>query len=172
MKRRYVIKNLSITLGGLVSLPVWASNGSLHTIGSVASPSDSNEILLAEIVETVIPQTTTPGAKSLKIHQLVRRMVNDCYAVEAHNTLNQGLVKTDEWAIQLYLKSFIDCDVKQRTDVFAKMEDSTDMATKQFTQMIKHLTILGYTNSEYYMTNILQYQMAPGFYHGCVPVTK
>ena len=172
MKRRYAIKNLSITLGGLVILPVWASNGSLHTIGSVATPSDSNEILLAEIVETVIPQTDTPGAKSLKIHQFVKRMINDCYEVEAHNTLNQGLVKTDEWARQLYLKSFIDCDVKQRTNVFTKMEDSTDMTIKQFTQMIKHLTVLGYTNSEYYMTNILQYQMAPGFYHGCVPVTK
>lgn len=168
MERRSALKNLTVTLGGLVSLPTWASSWTPESIGRMAYASADNEALLAEIVETIIPETTTPGAKSLKVHQFAMRMINDCYGETAQNSLKQGLVKIEEMAQQLYSKAFVACDTKQRTDVFLKL--SNDSTTKPFTSMIKNLTIRGYTNSEYYMTNVLHYEMAPGFYHGCVPV--
>lgn len=36
--------------------------------------------------------------------------------------------------------------------------------------MIKRMTVDGYMGSEYVMTNITKYEMAPNRYHGCVPV--
>ena len=42
--------------------------------------------------------------------------------------------------------------------------------TKDTAGLIKNLAIRGYTNSEYYLVNIAKYTIAPGFYHGCVPV--
>lgn len=170
MKRRSVLKNLTVAFGGLASLPAWASGWTPESIGTLRLVSPDNENLLAEIVETIIPETSTPGAKSLKVHQFALRMINDCYGETAQNTLKQGLVKTDEMSQQAYSKAFVACDAKQRMDIFQKM--TNDPNTKPFAQMIKSLTIRGYTNSEYYMTNVLNYNMAPGFYHGCVPVKK
>lgn len=170
MKRRSVLKNLTVAFGGLASLPAWASGWTPESIGTFTAVSPDNENLLAEIVETIIPETTTPGAKSLKVHQFALRMINDCYGETAQTTLKQGLTKTDEMAQQAYSKGFVACDAKQRMDIFQKM--TNDPAAKSFAQMIKNLTIRGYTNSEYYMTNVLNYSMAPGFYHGCVPVKK
>lgn len=170
MKRRSAIKSLTMAFGGLASMPAWASGWTPESIGKPTNLSVSNEALLAEIVETIIPETSTPGAKTLKVHQFAMRMINDCYGEPAQNNLKNGLVKTDELAQSAYGKPFVSCDAKQRTDVFLKL--SGDSSTKGFADMIKNLTIRGYTNSEYFMNNVANYNMAPGFFHGCVPIKK
>lgn len=170
MQRRSAIKSLSLAFGGLVSLPTWAAGWTPDSIGHTTTLTAPDENLLAEIVETFIPETTTPGAKSLKVHQFILRMVSDCYGEPAQAALQQGLLKTDEMAKQLHNQAFVNCDTKQRTDVLLHMANSTDPATKQFANMVKTMTIRGYMNSEYVMTNITGYVMAPGYYHGCVPI--
>lgn len=170
MKRRSLLKNFAIAAGGLVTLPAWASGWSPESIGQISSLPLSDESILAEIVETIIPETTTPGAKSLQVHQFVMRMINDCYDEMAQESLKQGLKNTDQLAYQAFQKSFTVCDAKQRTEILTKMNKSSDPASKQFVEMVKNLTIRGYMNSEYVMVNILKYNMAPGYYHGCVPI--
>ncbi len=170
MKRRSALKNLTLALGGFLSLPTWATNWTPDSIGPISTLSTTDENLLAEIVETIIPETNTPGAKSLQVHQFAMRMINDCYGELAQENLKQGLIKIEKTAIQAHNKSFMACDAKQRTEVLTKMSTSSDPADKQFVEMIKHLTIRGYLNSEYVMVNLLEYTMAPGFYHGCVPI--
>lgn len=171
MQRRTALKSLSVALGGLVSMPAWATSWTPDSIGNDKSLSASDEAILAEIVETIIPETKTPGAKSLKVHQFALRMINDCYGETAKKSLLQGLAKTDELAKQTHNKSFVECDAQQRKDTILQVSKA-DEPSKKFVEMIKNLTIRGYTNSEYYMVNVQKYVMAPGFYHGCVPVKK
>ncbi|GAB4025295.1 gluconate 2-dehydrogenase subunit 3 family protein [Spirosoma gilvum] len=172
MQRRSVLKNLAVTVGGLVSLPAWASGWTPESLGSVAIVSVDEETLLGEIVETFIPQTTTPGAKTLKVHQFALRMIRDCYGLPAQTTLQQGLALVDTTAQQTYTRSFVDCDPTQRLAILTQLSTSTDPAGKLFVDMAKRLTIQGYMNSEYYLVNVEKFNMAPGFYHGCVPVQK
>ncbi|AEE52773.1 gluconate 2-dehydrogenase subunit 3 family protein [Haliscomenobacter hydrossis] len=168
MKRRAAMKSLGVALGGLVALPAWANSWTPDSIGNSTLLALNDEILLAEIVETFIPETNTPGAKSLKVQQFVQRMIQDCYDDTAKNTFKQGLLKTEELALKANNKPFVQCDAKQRTDLLLQM--SNDAATKPFIGLVKNLTIRGYTNSEYYLVNIAKYNMVPGFYKGCVPV--
>ncbi|MEZ4904936.1 MAG: gluconate 2-dehydrogenase subunit 3 family protein [Spirosomataceae bacterium] len=172
MQRRVALKNLSMAVGGLMSLPTWASAWTPESIGQVGILSFAEEETLAEIVETIIPETNTPGAKSLKVHQFAMRMINDCYGNEAQKNLKQGLILADTACQQTYNKTFVASDKAQRTDILNKMVGSNNAPAKQFVNMIKNLTIQGYTNSEYYMVNVQKYVMAPGFYHGCVPIKK
>ncbi len=168
MQRRSAIKNLTVAVGGLMSLPSWAKGWNPESVQGSSMLSLAEEDTLAEIVETIIPETATPGAKSLKVHQFAMRMINDCYGEAAQKNLKQGLAATDTAAKQAYSKAFAACDGKQRLELLKKMADAAD--TKPFVSMIKNLTIQGYQNSEYVMVNIQKYNMAPGFYHGCVPV--
>jgi hypothetical protein len=172
MQRRSALKGLAMTLGGLVAIPAWATNWTPDSLGYVSTVSVDDETLLGEIVETFIPETTTPGAKSLKVHQFAMRMIKDCYGEVAQTTLQQGLALTETTAQQTYSKAFADCDATQRKDVLSKLTASTDPAGKPFVEMIKRLTVQGYTSSEYYMVNVQKFNMAPGYYHGCVPVEK
>ena len=47
------------------------------------------------MVETIIPATDTPGAKALNVHQFIQKMVADCYAKTAQETLQKGLDSLD-----------------------------------------------------------------------------
>lgn len=172
MQRRSALKNVALTLGGLVTLPAWAMNWTPESIGHAEGLVASEEALLAEIVETIIPETTTPGAKSLKVHQYALRMINDCYGEKAQETLKKGIAIADQTATQLYQKNFDGCDSKQRLIVLNALSSSSEADAKQFVSLIKNLTIQGYMNSEYVQVNFRDYNMAPGFYHGCVPLKK
>ena len=172
MQRRSVLKNLAMAAGGLVSLPAWAAGWTPDSPGFTSTLSVDNEALLANIVDTFIPETTTPGARSLEVHKFVMRMINDCYDEAAQKTLQQGLTLTDTTAQQTYNKSFSDGDTTQRMEVLTRLSTSTDPTGKAFVDLVKRLTIQGYMNSEYYLVNVEKFNMAPGFYHGCVPVSK
>lgn len=164
------MKSLGVALGGLVALPAWANNWTPESVGPAHFSSLADEALLAEIVETLIPETSTPGAKSLKVQQFVQRMIQDCYDDKAKTTFQQGLTQTDTLAQQSYSKAFVQCDTPQRIELLKKM--SNDASSKAFISLVKNLTIRGYTNSEYYLVNIAKFTLVPGFYHGCVPVTQ
>ena len=170
MERRLALKNLSAAFGGLITLPAWANNWTPESLGISNSISANDSSLLAEIVETIIPETKTPGAKSLKVHQFTMRMIDDCFGEKAQNLMQQGFINTNAIAQKLYNKHFEACDKTQKMNAIIQLRDS-DENSKQFTTLVKRLTIQGYTNSEYYMTHVLKYTMAPGFYHGCVPIS-
>ncbi|GAB3173660.1 gluconate 2-dehydrogenase subunit 3 family protein [Telluribacter humicola] len=178
MKRRSAIKSLGLALGGLVSLPAWASNWTPESVGPATALSTGEEALLAELVEAIIPRTTnaagvvSPGAKELGVHQFAARMIRDCLGEPAQASLKEGLVSTDKLSNQTYQKGFAALTPKEKVAVLTSMSNSADATTKGFVSMIKNLTIRGYTNSEYYMTQVLKYNMAPGYYHGCVPVVQ
>ncbi|MDJ1501102.1 gluconate 2-dehydrogenase subunit 3 family protein [Xanthocytophaga agilis] len=172
MQRRSALKNVVAALGGMVALPAWATGWTPESLGPVSGLASTEEALLAEIVETIIPETSTPGAKSLKVHQYAMRMITDCYGETAQVNLKQGLVLVDQNARQGYNKPFAECDARQRLDTLSKMKDSADPGAKQFISMVKSLTIQGYMNSEYVQMNLRGYNMAPGFFHGCVPLKK
>ncbi len=161
---------MAVAVGGLMNLPAWAHNwnaASVQSVSAVFSAKESN--LLTELSETILPATDTPGAKELGVSKLIEKIVADCLDKKAQETFTKGLTTTDSLSQQKFGKSFTACDASQRVAVVKDLEASTDEATKGFFSMVKGLTIRGYLTSEYVMTNLTGYQMAPGFYHGCVP---
>ena len=165
-----------------MSLPTWASGWTADSLKSVSTLPLAEEALLAEIVETFIPQTTMPGesmpstsmpgAKSLGVHQFAMRMIQDCYGPPAQETLQRGLTLAEDTAQKTAGKPFTACDAPQRMAILTALTTNTDPVGKAFVDLVKGLTIQGYTNSEYYLVNVKKYVMAPGYYHGCVEVPE
>lgn len=173
MQRRTAIKNVALSIGSAIILPSWANAWNSTTVSN--SPfiiSSSQEMVLAEIVEAIIPKTDTPGAKDLNIHQFATKMVTDCYDKKAQETFSKGIDLVDATAKKDYSKTFADCDTTQKLAILNKMSNSENADEKNFVRLIKNLTIQGYTISEYVMTNIRKFEFAPGHYYGCVPVKK
>ena len=173
MQRRSAIKNLALTIGGTIVLPSWANawnKESFQNSPFYISPSQEN--LLAEIVETIIPKTDTPGAKELNIHQFTTKMVSDCYDKKSQETFTKGFDLVDVAAKKDFSKPFVECEAKQKLAILSKMSNSENNDEKSFVRLVKNLTIQGYLSSEYVMTNLRVYEFAPARYHGCVPVKK
>ena|SRR6218665_1135235 len=170
MQRRAALKTFALSIGSTLVLPSWAnawSKESLHQSNNILST--SQEALLAEIVETIIPKTDTPGAKELNVDKFVTLMVADCYDAKAQDTFTKGLLAVDEIAKQDYSKAFVEVEPAQKLAVLNKMAKSANATEKGFIGLVKNITIQGYLNSEYVMTNLRVFEFIPGRYHGCVP---
>lgn len=132
--------------------------------------STSQEELLAELAETFIPATDTPGAKALEVHSFIQKMVTDCYEKDVQDTLKNGLDKVESLSKERFDKSFNALATAEREEVLSQLEQSTEEEQQSFYSLVKGLTIHGYMTSEYVMKNLIKYEMVPGRYLGCVPV--
>ncbi|MES2731541.1 MAG: gluconate 2-dehydrogenase subunit 3 family protein [Bacteroidota bacterium] len=171
MERRVALRNIALVAGSLISFPSWANSWNKQAVESTHSYlSSSQDALLAELVETIIPATTTPGAKALGVHSFIQTMVADCFEKNDQHILTKGLETVEATAKQRFGKSFVACDTTQRTEILQSMEKSTEDDQKKFYSLVKDLTIRGYMSSEYVMTNISHFEFVPARFHGCVPV--
>lgn len=173
MERRIALKTLTLAAGSLLALPAWASNWTKASM-QLGQPllTSSQQALLGELAETLIPASDTPGAKDLGVPAFVERMVNDCYEEAVQDKLKAGLATVETLADTRYKKPFTACDTTQRQTILQQLALTSDPDQKAFFTLVKNLTIQGFTTSEYVMTQHLHYVMAPGHYYGCAPVKK
>ncbi|MDB4903356.1 MAG: hypothetical protein JWQ63_2637 [Mucilaginibacter sp.] len=199
MNRRTVIKNLALVIGGAALLPsCMKNNGGLSIHFKHLNISADQENLIGDICETIIPKTNTPGAKDLNLHLFVLKMLDDCYKKKDQQAFMVGLNQFNDMVKKKYNNSFSDLSVKEREDVLTALDKSSksaadpsksikpvrdsqkslDVAKKKpdvpplnfFYGAIKQQTIFGYTNSKYFMTKQIVYELVPGRYNAHFPV--
>lgn len=125
---------------------------------------------LESLVNTIIPKTETLGAVELEVQDFIDRLLANCYEESFQNDFIKGLDKLENTAQSSHHKSFFNCEKVERENLLLTMDNEEMPEEKQFFDLSKELTILGYTTSEYFLTNFTNYQMVPGDYDGCLPV--
>ena len=171
MQRRKSIQHIALLAGGLIAVPNWAKAWSLDSLPMVSkllNPAAENTLAL--IIETIIPESDTKGAKSLGVPAFVNTMLADCYERKVVENVEKGLVVVENLSTQRYQQSFANLTTPQKEQLLLSLEKEADSNLKDFYSLIKNLTIQGYTSSEYVQTTFLKYEMAPGHYYGCVSI--
>jgi len=173
MNRRTIIKNFLVFSAGAALIPSCMHEESKSSIllKHIKVNSDQ-EKMLAELSETIIPKTNTPGAKDVSSHLFVLMMVDDCYNTEDQQKYIMGLEQFDALAKKNYGDSFLGCTTAQKKEFLKKIESKNDVSEEiaSFYATTKRLTIQSFTSSKYFLTNVQVYEMIPGRFHGCVPV--
>ncbi|WCT10886.1 gluconate 2-dehydrogenase subunit 3 family protein [Mucilaginibacter jinjuensis] len=189
MNRRTVIKNLALVIGGAALLP-----SCLHDSGKASialkkiNVSADQEKFLADVAETIIPKTDTSGAKDLNLHLFVLKMVDDCFSKKDQTAFMSGLDKLSKEAENRFGKPFGQCSQSQRESLlneldhkqaeFYKAQQANKNAKKEvpaddmlaFYAITKGETVFGYTNSKYFMTKQIVWELVPGRYNAYFPV--
>lgn len=170
MQRRNLLKSVALGFGGLLAYPTWAENWNQNSFSQNLNFSNADDALLGEIVGTILPETATPGAKSLGVHKLIQKIVTDCQGKEAENKLISSLKKFDELSKSSQGENFASLNSDKKLAFLKSLEKSEDVDMKAFYGQMKRMTIDGYMKSEYVMTNITKYEYAPARWNACVPV--
>jgi len=171
MERRLVIKQVLIMAGGLALLPSCLRDEGKSSIRLTnLEVSLDEENLLAEIAETIIPRTKTPGARELKLHLFILKMLDDCYEKTDQQAFINGLQEFKELTSEQYGKSFGKLSAHQRESTLSKLENNPSPDLAAFYKITKAKTIDGYLNSQYVMTKLIIYELVPGRYNGYFPV--
>src|SRR5215510_2325371 len=97
MKRRHAIRQIAIITAGVVFIPACKSTDKSPIPLKNFSLTESEQDLLSELTETILPKTNTfPGAKDLKAPEFVLTMVDDCLKPEDQKTFTNGLKAFNE----------------------------------------------------------------------------
>src|ERR1700730_17910940 len=100
MNRREAISSVALLLGGtLVGAEAFLSGCSTpdKKFGAAGLNFSTDDIsFLDEVGETIIPATTTPGAKEAKIGEFMKTIVSDCYEPKDQQMFTEGMKKLEE----------------------------------------------------------------------------
>ena len=184
MNRREALSSVALLLGGtIIGSEVFLSgcrtaDKQLGAAGLNFSADDLS--FLDEVGETIIPATSTPGAKEAKIGEFMKTIVTDCYEEKDQKIFLDGMGKLDAASKAKHSKSFLESSPEQRHDLLVDLdkEQKAYMTTKKpedpnhYFRMMKELTLWGYFTSEVGATKALRYIAVPGRYEGCIPYKK
>ncbi|MEP7143515.1 MAG: gluconate 2-dehydrogenase subunit 3 family protein [Ferruginibacter sp.] len=175
MNRRNAINNIVILSIGAVVLPSCGQRKESLVKFKNFSLSDSEEKMLGQLSDTIIPKTNFIGAADLKAHEFTLMMVDDCYEPERQKKYTAGMKEFDKLAKNKYGSSFTSCTVPQKKEWLTAIEKKKDIPENVvfFYETTKRHTVQAFTSSKEYMTDIIKYKMVPGSnFKGCVPVKK
>ena len=173
MDRRTTIKTFLAITAGVTLLPSCMQDKTKAAILLKNFKIDTgHEQLLEELSETIIPKTTSPGAKDLGAHLFALMMIDECVKIEDQEKFVKGMRQFDALCKKEHSNSFPAMTSAQRNSILADIESkkNSDEDITSFYRMIKRFTVQSYTSSKYYLTSVQVYEMAPGRFHGCVPV--
>ena len=175
VSRRSVLKQMAITSAGLLLIPSCLQDRSKASIlVKNFTINTDQEAMLAELTESIIPKTTTPGAKDIYAHLFALKMMDDCRSKEDQEKFVKGLEAFEAFAKEKNGKSFLKSDKAGRASILETIEKEKDAKDDQhfFYSTMKRYTIQAYTTSKFYLTNVQVYEMVPSRWHGCVPVKQ
>jgi hypothetical protein len=135
---------------------------------------------LDEVGETILPATSSPGAKAANVGTFMTVMVNDCYDENNQKVFFEGMDKLNAASQKKFSKDYMEMDAAQRTELLTELDKEQKEYTKNkksedpphYFRLMKELTLLGYFSSEVGATKALRYVAVPGSYDGNVTYKK
>jgi hypothetical protein len=182
MNRRIAIRNMALILGSAAVLPSCLNDNKGKPVIELKhlKLDGQQETLVNDLTETILPKTSTPGAKDLGINLFVFKMIDDCFDKKGQDDFMAGLKEFSEAVDKKYGKSFSALTAAERTafvnDIEKQSKDPNnkdkDSKALGFYWTVKGQTVFGYTTSKYFMTAQIVYELVPGRYNAMFPVKK
>lgn len=178
MNRRIAVRYVALLAGAATVLPSCLSQTeeqAQNPLHPAAAMTASQRQLVADVCETLLPRTDTPGARDLGLPQYVLKMLRDCTPVKEQQVFVAGLGQLDAAAQRQQGRSFGASTPPQRLALLQRLDQQPAGFSNElvgFYRIVRQLTIDGYTNSKYFMTKEVVYELVPSRYNGYYPVSK
>ena len=189
MDRRELLRMIAMLTGGAVIGSEFFLSGCTAGGKAEIGFTAANISLLDEVGETILPATSSPGAKDAKVGEFMKMYVADCYNKENQDVFIKGIGELGEACKKMHSKNFMDCTPEQRRDLLISLEKEAKEHNKNpsekvkpeyefiptpthYYTMIKQLTLLGFFTSEVGATKALRHVAVPQKYDGALPYKK
>ncbi len=181
MDRRSAIRNLAFVMGSAALLP-YCTPGKPTAHFTHFDVNLDQQNLVADLAETIIPKTTSPGARDLELDKFVWLMVDDCAKKDEQEAFFKGLGEFNDLVKKSYNKNFSDCTKDEKAtllNTFEKKPSQKNLTPtdekyskelRGFYGTVHWLTVFGYTESKYFMTREIVWELVPGRYNAYFPV--
>jgi len=182
MNRRKAILSFFLVGGGAAAGFSGYKWFSIHKTPDLAFL-DAHQPLLADLAETIIPATDTPGAKEAMVHTTVIAMIKEVADRKTKNIFIDGLKEVESHSGSKYGKSFSALTPVQQQKVVAYFREAgknysgmmgkikNKFIGKSFFHILKEYSTIAFCTSKTGATKTLAYNYIPGGYLPCMPMT-
>ncbi len=122
MNRRDLLKQIALLTGGAVIGGEVFLSGCKTGVKTEIGFTETTIALLDEVGETILPATSSPGAKAAKIGNFMKVIVTDCYDEKDQKIFNEGIGKLQEACKKQKGKSFMECTPQERHDFLVALD--------------------------------------------------
>mgnify|MGYP003670703602 FL=1 len=182
LNRRDILERMAMVTGGAVSLTLLSACD-----GGVSVPENVENIdlkalnkeqldLVADLADAIIPDTQTPGAKSVNVHYFVDELAANWMTAKQRTNFLDNLTALDQRIKDERGSSFsnLSADAKNAAlDSFGlellTAASGNGAGEKHIYLELRELIIFGYYTSEVGASEELLYDPIPGGYKGCIP---
>ena len=203
LSRREVIQRVTALLGGaalaggdgLLAFTFDTDARALAMAQGTGAFSAADVALLDEIAETILPETSTPGAKAAKTGAFMALMVSAVYSDRNRDLFRDGLRQIDERCRTAHGVAFMAASAAQRLSLVEALDreqrtvaderaepprsrvqpdapvelSERERPEPHYFRLMKELALQGYFTSEIGYTRAMRYVEAPGRFDPCVP---
>jgi hypothetical protein len=143
---------------------------------------DNNTGLVADLAETIIPATYTPGAKAAMVYPVIIGLIKDTADRKTRNIFIDGLKDVQALAASKYNQSFTTLTAAQQVAVVDHFragaknypgllgKAKNKLIGKSFFHILKEYTTVAFCTSKMGATQTLAYDFIPGGYNACKPM--
>jgi len=200
MTRREAWRRVSALMGGLALMNAEAllagafDEAALDQVRAdgIGAFTTADVALLDEIADTILPDTSTPGAKAAKTGAFMALMVTEAYTARNRQVFLEGMRQLDEACRAAAGTSFMQATPAQRLTLLEALDREQKTATEEraeaprsrapaaeptppdepahYFRMMKELALLGYFTSEIGYTQAMRYIETPARFDPCAPV--
>ena len=170
MDRRATLATLAALASHAVlprALEVWAQTPAAVDAGAAWQPrsvTPAGGARLAALVDAILPDTDTPGARAAGVHVFVDLAVAECLPAAERDAFRAGLDALNAACRDAH---GVDLDGAGPAQVTALLRQAETTGTP-FVKALKGLTVLGYGTSHIGATQALADDQSPGRYRGCI----
>jgi hypothetical protein len=182
MERRELLKMIAAATGAaMIGMPAFGYAQS-PVAGAASAFSEVDVALLDEVADTILPRTSTPGAKDAGAGAFMARYVADCYTPQNQAIFRDGLADLDRRGGQGFLSLSRDArttllralDAEARAGLGTTAKEggvNPGPLTPHYFTMLKQLAIFSFFTSRPGATEALRYVPVPGRYDGDLTYT-
>jgi hypothetical protein len=140
--------------------------------------------LIAELAETIIPRTDTPGAKDAQVENYIIKMITENSGVKTQRSFLAGLYYVESYTLEEFNKPFSNCTPEQKNSIVKRLENKARYSFKilnkvnkklfgsPFFFLLRDLTVEGYCTSFVGATKGMAYDYTPVTFDACIPLQK
>jgi len=183
MNRKTAIKSIVaiVTLGGV--------SGAVYQFFTPGEPIPLSDLpkkkaLIAELAETIIPRTHTPGAKDAHVENYIIKMITENTEPKMQRSFLAGVNAVEHYTMDEYNKPFVNCTTEEKNAVVKHFESKANLpfeilnkANRKFLGApfffhLRDLTVEGYCTSLKGATQGMAYLPVPVTFEACIPLQK
>lgn len=120
---------------------------------------DGEQLLIAELAETIIPRTQTVGAKDVNAEKTIVMLLKECTDVRTQKRFMKGLFNLKDYCEETFGKRFEMCNEAEKIQVLERFEKKVNslwkplkkleakFAGRSFFEVLKEYTLYAYCTS-------------------------